>query len=287
MADKKITELQLRDNVSDDVNFPSDDGIQSYRVTAAQIKTYVLSALSIATGMLQDLAVTTAKLAAGAVTDAKTNFTPPTYQRFTSGSGTYNTPAGCKRIKIQIIGGGGGGGGSWQASTSGANGTDGGASTFGANITAGGGVKGSGATSGGVGNPGDGGTPTLGGGLVGLMVGGNCGLSSSNIQPSSYVEGGYGGPGPFGGRGSSYFGKAVQANSGAGGNGGQQGGANGYVGGGAGGGSFIEVEIASPASSYSYAVGAGGSGGAAGGGTGTNPGSSGAAGQIVVTEYYQ
>ena len=55
MADKKITELQLRDNVSSDVNFPSDDGIQSYRVTAAQIKDYILSLASIATSMIQEL----------------------------------------------------------------------------------------------------------------------------------------------------------------------------------------------------------------------------------------
>lgn len=47
MADKKITELQLRDNVDGDVNFPSDDGIQSYRVTAPQIKDYILPSLGI------------------------------------------------------------------------------------------------------------------------------------------------------------------------------------------------------------------------------------------------
>jgi hypothetical protein len=42
MAQKKITDLQLRSNVTADVNFPSDDGIQSYRVTANQIKSFVL-----------------------------------------------------------------------------------------------------------------------------------------------------------------------------------------------------------------------------------------------------
>lgn len=46
MADKKITELTLRSNVSDDVNFPVDDGIQSYRVTAAQAKTYMFNTQS-------------------------------------------------------------------------------------------------------------------------------------------------------------------------------------------------------------------------------------------------
>ena len=41
MSDKKITELQLRSNVNDDVNFPADDGIQTYRVTAPQLEAYI------------------------------------------------------------------------------------------------------------------------------------------------------------------------------------------------------------------------------------------------------
>lgn len=43
MAQKLITEHPLRDNVTDEVNFISDDGIQSYRVTAPQVKEYVLA----------------------------------------------------------------------------------------------------------------------------------------------------------------------------------------------------------------------------------------------------
>lgn len=41
MADKKITDLQLRDNVTEDLNIPGDDGIQTYRVTAQQIKDFI------------------------------------------------------------------------------------------------------------------------------------------------------------------------------------------------------------------------------------------------------
>lgn len=41
MADKKITDLTLRSNVSDDVNFPVDDGVQTYRVTGPQLQTYI------------------------------------------------------------------------------------------------------------------------------------------------------------------------------------------------------------------------------------------------------
>lgn len=47
MANKKITQLQLRANVTDDLNFPSDDAIQSYRVTGQQIKDYVLPDLGV------------------------------------------------------------------------------------------------------------------------------------------------------------------------------------------------------------------------------------------------
>lgn len=64
MADKKITDLQLRDDVSDSVNFPTDDGIQSYRVTAVQIKNYVLAVGNIITSMLANGAVTREKIEA-------------------------------------------------------------------------------------------------------------------------------------------------------------------------------------------------------------------------------
>lgn len=41
MGNKLITNLTLRSNVSDDLNFSSEDGSQSYRVTGLQIKDYV------------------------------------------------------------------------------------------------------------------------------------------------------------------------------------------------------------------------------------------------------
>ncbi len=43
MANKKITDLVLRSSVSDTCNFPTDDTIQTYRVTAAQLITYIKS----------------------------------------------------------------------------------------------------------------------------------------------------------------------------------------------------------------------------------------------------
>ena len=53
MADKRITQLQLRGSVSDDCNFPVDDGTQSYRVTALQIKNYILGAGVILRSMIE------------------------------------------------------------------------------------------------------------------------------------------------------------------------------------------------------------------------------------------
>lgn len=68
MADKKITDLQLRLEVTDEVNFPIDDGIQSYRVTGAQIESYVLASQKVQTSALANQAVTTSKIADSNVT---------------------------------------------------------------------------------------------------------------------------------------------------------------------------------------------------------------------------
>ena len=68
MADKKITDLQLRDEVTDEVNFPIDDGIQSYRVTGAQIESYVLASQKVQTSAIANQAVTTSKIADSNVT---------------------------------------------------------------------------------------------------------------------------------------------------------------------------------------------------------------------------
>lgn len=67
MADKKITQLQLRASVTDDLNIPSDDGIQSYRVTIAQIKAWILAAGNGVTAFLANGSVTDAKLATSAI----------------------------------------------------------------------------------------------------------------------------------------------------------------------------------------------------------------------------
>lgn len=49
MADKKITDLQPIDEVTGDVNFPGDDTIQTYRVTAAQMLAYIKANITLPT----------------------------------------------------------------------------------------------------------------------------------------------------------------------------------------------------------------------------------------------
>jgi hypothetical protein len=58
LSDKKITDLQLRANVTADLNFPSDDSLQSYRVTGQQIKDFVLPDAGLAGSKLAPTVIT-------------------------------------------------------------------------------------------------------------------------------------------------------------------------------------------------------------------------------------
>mgnify|MGYP001179133266 CR=1 FL=1 len=240
-------------------------------VTTAKIED-----LAVTTAKIAALAITAAKIADATITSAKMALTQPTQQKFTSGSGTYTTPAGVKRIRVRMVGGGAGGGSSGSSGT--ATGTSGGNTTFGA-ATAG--LATGGLPGGGVG--GTGGTANLGG-YTGLGVdgaNGNAGGYDVNMPAGTGGSSFFGGAGPGGARG--VAGVAAKTNSGSGGGGG---GATASLAAGAGGGAgaFVEFEIATPSSTYSYAVGAGGGGAAAG--TGGFAGAAGGAGVIVVDEYY-
>lgn len=278
MAQKKITDYTLRDNVTDDLNYISDDGVQTYRVTAAQIKAYVLSLASIATDMIQDLAVTTAKLAAGSVTDAKTNFTAPTVQRFLAGSGTYTTPVGVKYIVVEMVGGGSGGAGAGLTSLR--NGGNGVASTFGSSLlTAGGGGVSTYAVA------------TVNSPAIPLVVlQGTPGSFETYGASWYYPTSGPGGNSVFGGAGASSgysVGYPAAPNSGSGGSGGGVNATlNAYSGLSGSSGAYIKAMIKNPSATYGYSVGQGGAGGA-GGGTNLYGGGAGGAGLIIVTEYYQ
>ena len=60
MANKKITDLQLKSSVVGDESLPVDNGIQTYRVTPSQVYDYMLSRRGIETHELSNLAITTA-----------------------------------------------------------------------------------------------------------------------------------------------------------------------------------------------------------------------------------
>lgn len=204
----------------------------------------------------------------------------PTQQIFTTGTGTYTTPAGVLWARVRMVGGGGGGGGSGSDST-GTGGT-GGNTTFGTTLlAANGGVGGGGA----IGNPsGAGGSASLGSGPIGIALsGGKGGFGNLAVN----FSGGAGGYSPFGGAGeggdNGAAGVSAIANTGSGGQGGG-GAALAYPGAGGGAGGFIDAIISSPTTSYSYAIGSAGTAGSAG--TNGYVGGAGGSGVIIVEEHY-
>lgn len=196
----------------------------------------------------------------------------PTRQTFTSGSGTYTTPAGATRIAVRLLGPGGGGGA--MATNAGAAGSAATTfSTFSAGAGNGGGQAGG---QGGTGGAASGGSVNIPGGI------GQGG--ASNAVAGNLPIGGNGAASAFGGAGggqSNAAGLNAATNSGAGG-GGAGGGSGNNSGGGGGSGGYVEAIVNTPAATYSYLVGAGGAGGAAG----TFAGGNGAAGIIIVDEFY-
>lgn len=210
--------------------------------------------------------------------------TTPTVQKFTSGSGTYTTPANVKWIRVRMVGAGGGGGGSGNNYSSTA-GTTGGTTTFGSSLlTATGGAGGNTFGSGG-----SGGAVAVNSPAVATVA-----LQGGRGQPAwtgisgTGGSGGNGGVSPFGGAGgggTNDSGQAAIANSGSGG-----GGAGGptttptFSGSGGGAGGYIDAIISAPSASYSYAVGASGAGAAGFGGG--HAGNASGSGVIIVEEYY-
>ena len=210
------------------------------------------------------------------------SFTAPTRQGFTSGSGTYTTPAGVRWIIVKMVGGGGGGGNSGTGSF--AAGGTGGDTTFGTSLlTANGGTGGDTPNDRG----GSGGSFTINSPAVDLgsatgnaAEGGIVGISSTGSRGAGSFFGG-GGRGEAGGAG---VGGATNSGGGAAGAGsGATAGSRSGAGGGSGG--FVWARINNPSATYSYAVGSGGSSASAG--TNGFAGGTGGSGLIVVEEYYQ
>ncbi len=209
-------------------------------------------------------------------------FQNPTAQIFTSGSGTYTTPAGCLRIEVLLVGPGGGGQGG-AGSTSGGTGGTGGASTFGTSLLNAG--AGTGGTTGGS----SGGAPTVNSPAIDLgSIQGGSGMGWGS--GSGFFSGGMGGINPrcgagATGQGGAGAGGAGIANSGAGGGGGGGGGSAQAPGGGGGAGAWVWAQINNPSATYSYTV----SGSQAGGTAGSGAGAGGASGSgfLLVREYFQ
>lgn len=209
----------------------------------------------------------------------------PTVQTFTSGSGTYITPAGVKYIRVRMVGGGGGGSGS-GTSGSGSGGT-GGNTTFGTTLlSAIGGVGGPAPASAG----GSGGSASLGSGPIGIALTGGQGSSGGYASVGAFNLGGTGGNTAFGGAGGSNLnsgGTTAAGNTGAGGGGGGCSATAACLGGNGGGaGGFVDALIfgATLAASFSYGIGAAGTAGSAGASGFTGGG--GSTGYLVIEEYY-
>lgn len=210
-----------------------------------------------------------------------------TSQQFTTGSGTYTTPAGVLSIDVTMIGGGGGGSGG----NSGTAATTGGATCWAASgaactsplMSAGGGLGSPNAPNGALGGNVTGSLPIVWG-----QTGGQGNGAPGQSTTTSAMAGGAGGNSITGGAGVNWVGIAggnATANSGSGGAGGAVN-AGAVLNPGAGGGSGAAVRfiIKNPAASYTYAVGAGGAGGPAG--SSGFGGGTGGSGRIFVIENY-
>lgn len=201
----------------------------------------------------------------------------PTVQKFTSGSGTYTTPAEVLYLEVRMSAGGGGGGGS---GTGGGTGGNGGVSTFGTSLLT---------TTGGVGGlfnaqGSSGGTATISSPAISILdVAGSSGGAAE--QARAFAYGGAGGSNPISGVAPMSNGVTGLSGKLGGGGAGAGAGATAIItGSGAGAGGYIEAIISSPSATYSYAVGSGGAGGTAG--TSGFAGGAGGNGFIEITEFY-
>ena len=217
------------------------------------------------------------------------SLTAPTVQKFTSGTGTYTSPAGVLYVRIIAVGGGGGGAGSGTASSS-SNGGAGGNTTFATSVVVANG--GAGGVWSGLTNA-AGGTASLGSGAAGIAVSGGSGGGGnySGSLTTDYGQGGNGGNSGLGG-GAGMGGAATLGGPGATGTGG--GGAGGgfgttalcYSGDGGGAGGYCDAIVTTGFSGgIAYAVGGAGTQGGAG--TSGVHGGAGGSGSLTVFEYYQ
>lgn len=204
-------------------------------------------------------------------------------------SATYTTPTSPGPIVLKVRGIGGGSGGAGSGTSGAGNSTAGNPTYFGSNMLSGGGAGV--ATAGyAAGATGGAGTATGTGVTSILTFTGGSGSGSDSSISTTYNKGGGGGVGPFGGAGgggqAGAAGINASTNSGAGGGGG---GSNNVAtdisGAGGAAGGYFEAYISTPAATYPYVIGTGGAKGSAG--TNGFAGGDGAAGIVVIEEWYQ
>jgi hypothetical protein len=211
---------------------------------------------------------------------------PATVQIFTSGSGTYYTPAGCTRIRVRLVGGGGGAASSGTTTTGGGgNGASDTTFSDGATtLTGGGGGGGKNYATQGLATSG-----SASGGNVLNLIGENPGPVRINGIAATGHPGNRGGSNPLGiggAGGENNSGGGGSSIIGYGGGGGTPGTATNptNVGSPGASGGYVEHIENSPAAAWTYGIGTFGSAG----GTGTSgaAGGPGKGGCIIVEEFY-
>lgn len=322
MADKKITDLQQVSAITDDLNFPVDDTLQTYRATIAQLKdflepvfvppstqnflsgsgtcyltyAFIVSSASATVGATytnNGITYTVTKTVSSAnIVYLYGSGDPTSGGSLTKASGTGDTTLSFsefkkpKYLRVMAVGGGGGGGAGGLAGNSAGN--NGGDTTFGSGLlTAGRGFAG---VNGGAG--GAGGTNSISSDLTvlsNIFGGSGSGTQAGNVTSGNTngPAGGCGGSSYFGGAGggghASSVGLAAASDSGSGGGGGGGTSNTTTVYGGSGGGSGGFVEVIIDIILSSWAFTIG-AGGAGGSGTTTSgaAGANGANGKICV-----
>ena len=235
---------------------------------------------TVATGDVSTNAASTALVAAKIAAVAPV---APQTTVYTSGSGTYATPAGALYLEVEMVGAGSGGGGAGAGSSVG---TAGGATTFGG-MTANGGNA----------------TPAynstthpaaataLGGNLnISGALGGNSAVINTSSVGAGQVPSGadcppFGTGGVYGYWNNSGVGQAATGFGAGGGGASSNGNFNITSGWGGNAGAYSYANLTTPSATYSYGVGAAGSGGSAG--TNGNTGGAGAPGLIKIVAHFQ
>jgi hypothetical protein len=321
MANKKITELQLIDEITEDLNLPVDDTIQTYRATIAQIKDFLapvylppsVQRYATAGSTTWNKHYTFLGTGIDATVGATYTHNSVTYTVIETvassnrvvlsgsaaplASGTLTKSAGSGDativftefrppiyLEVEVMGAGGGGSGTGTASQgTGGNGTS---SGFDDLIAAAGG---SGGNYRGQGEGGTGATVTAPAYAKVIAVGGDGGIWLDPVSTQA-IGGAIGGSSAFGGagRGGEYNNNGQPAGAATGGGGGGAGnnGTSSSNGTGGGAGLYVKAIVTQPTDpTYDITVGTGGSSGSAG--TSGLAGGAGSDGLISITCHYQ